>query len=226
MTLSERLTGVLSVLEPAMATSSEACFADPHAARVYAHYLMAMHDIVCASVPLMCAAREGLVGRGHSLASRVIPYLDEHIEEERGHDQLVLHDLQTLGYDRSWVMSQDPFENAAAMVGAQYYWVHHRDPVVLLAYPFVLEGYPTTIAWVSELEVRTALPTEAFSALRLHARLDHGHRDKLHRLLDELALPEPVSHWLTVNALQTMGHVIGVLAEAAARGRVLSVAAG
>ena len=37
---------------------------------------------------------------------------------------------------------------AAALVGAQYYWIRHVHPVALLGYVMLLEGYPPSAGTV------------------------------------------------------------------------------
>ena len=61
-------------------------------------------------------------------AAGLAAYLEHHLDEERGHDDWLLEDLEVLGVRarRSWRVRPRPC--VAALVGAQYYWIEHYDP--------------------------------------------------------------------------------------------------
>jgi hypothetical protein len=165
---------------------------DPRLGELWPEYLVLQHQIIRATVPLTEAAlgraREG----DDPLAEPLAAYLEEHVDEELGHDDTLLGDLELLGLDRATVRARMPSPAAAALVGGQYYWIHHHHPVAFLGYVALMEGYPPTPELIDELVQRSGLPRAAFSTYAEHAELDPGHRDHLDRTID--ALPLDASH--------------------------------
>jgi len=136
---------------------------------LYKDYLVLQHGIIRASVPLM---EEALMNAQNLDDDPLSPYfqryLEQHIPEERHHDDWVLEDLEVLGVDRREVLARQPPPAVAAMVGSQYYWIRHYHPVALLGYIAVLEGYPPTIEGLQELVKLSGLPCSAFRTLEKH----------------------------------------------------------
>ena len=120
----------------------------------------------------------------------VAGYLDEHIPEEEEHDEWLLEDLELVGVPTTAVLERPPSPTVAALVGAQYYWIHHYHPVALLGYIAVLQGYPPDPADVAALEDRTGNASQAFRTLAAHAELDQHHRDELMDAIDALPLSD------------------------------------
>ena len=148
---------------------------------------MIQHQIIRATVPLtIAAAKRTRELRGDPLAEPLAAYLDEHVDEERGHDDTLLDDLELLGIGRADVLALVPPPSVAELVGAQYYWLLHHHPLMFLGFVGVMEGYPPTPELVELLIERTGYPPEAFQTFAEHAELDPGHRDHLDRVLDTL----------------------------------------
>lgn len=156
---------------------------------LYKDYLVLQHGIIRASVPLM---EEALMNAQNldddPLSPYLQRYLEQHIPEERHHDDWVLEDLEVLGVDRREVLARQPPPAVAAMVGSQYYWIRHYHPVALLGYIAVLEGYPPTIEGLQELVKLSGLPCSAFRTLEKHIRIDPVHCRDLNALFDEAPL--------------------------------------
>ena len=126
--------------------------------------------------------------RNDPLAAPLARYLEEHVDEELGHDETLLDDLELLGVDRASVLARMPSPAVAALVGSQYYWILHYHPVAFLGYVALMEGYPPTPELIDELIERTGFPRDAFRTYVEHAELDPGHRDHLDRTIDSLPL--------------------------------------
>ena len=176
------------VSEPLEAASTR-LMTHPRIRDAYPEYLITVHCVIRASVPLMLSAhdRSKAMAPDH-VAEALAPYLERHIEEERGHDEWVLEDLEALGIDRSEVLSRVPSQSVACMIGSQYYWTLHFHPVTLLGYLAVTEGYPTPPQLIEQLVRRTGLPRSAFRTLVEHAELDSGHGDEIDQMIDSLPL--------------------------------------
>ena len=89
---------------------------------------------------------------------------------------------------RKDVLKRIPPPSAAALAGAQYYWIRHVHPVALLGFIAVLEGTPPDVDFFEATADRIGVPRKAFSNLLLHGKLDPQHRDDLDRALDSLPL--------------------------------------
>jgi pyrroloquinoline quinone (PQQ) biosynthesis protein C len=183
----------------------------PAVAQRYERYLVAMHGVIRASVPLMEAAvrrcrNADVAGR---LATGLDAYLSRHIEEERGHDEWLRQDLAALGADPDELLRRAPDAVVAQLVGAQYYWIAHAHPAIVLGYIWLLESYPPAPAFIDELQRRTGHPAAAFRTLRRHADLDPGHRAELAALLDMLRPGPRTRAAIDANML----HSVGALTE-------------
>lgn len=185
----------------------------------YTAYLVTMHTIVRATVPLMelalacarersrCAAPEAEV------LGELERYLTRHIREESGHDVWILEDLAAAGADPAAAHDALPSPTVASLVGAQHYWAAHVHPVALLGHIAVMEGAPPTEAVVALLRQRTGLCDGAFRSLSRHAVLDRNHRRDVSDLLDRLSLPGRLERLVGTSALHTAAGVAAVIAE-------------
>ena len=115
-------------------------------------------------------------------------YLEEHVEEEEGHDETLLDDLELLGVDRATVLERMPTPAVASLVGCQYYWIHHHHPIAFLGFIALMEGHPPTRELVETLISATGYPRAAFRTFVEHGELDPGHRDRLDQTIDSLPL--------------------------------------
>jgi Iron-containing redox enzyme len=154
---------------------------------LWPEYLVVQHQIIRATVPLTRVALE----RARALDEpELAQYLALHVDEELGHDETLLGDLELLGLPPENVLGRMPSPAVASLVGAQYYWILHHHPVAFLGYVGVMEGYPPTDELVELLLERTRFPREAFTTFAEHGELDPGHRNHLDRTLDALPLTE------------------------------------
>ena len=150
---------------------------------------------------------------GDPLAPPLAAYLELHVDEELGHDETLLDDLELLGLSRETVRERMPPLSVAELVGAQYYWILHHHPVAFLGYVGVMEGYPPTEELIEELVRRAGLPREAFQTFAEHGELDPGHRDHLDRTLDALPLNERHEQVIGASAIATVALATRALEE-------------
>lgn len=186
------------------------------AEQLYPQYLVTIHQMIRASVPLMEAGAsraENLAQHGDALAKGVAAYLGHHIREEQGHDEWLLQDLEAIGCSRESAWAQVPSPTVASLVGAQYYWIHHHHPLALLGYIAILEGYPPQISQLEALERITSYPRPAFRTLRKHSHLDVRHSEDLNRALDALPLTQSDERLLGISALHTVALAATALEE-------------
>jgi Iron-containing redox enzyme len=138
------------------------------------------------------------------VAACVAEYVSRHIPEELHHDEWLLADLEALGQNREQVLENLPSPTAAALVGAQYYWIFHAHPVSLLGYLAVLEGEPPSTVFLEEVAAKSGLPAEAFRTFIRHGHLDLQHRDDLNEALDRMPLNAQHTALIGISAVQTV----------------------
>jgi hypothetical protein len=173
---------------------------------LFPKFLVAVHGSVRATVPLMTAAMAASRRAADPrLGGLLQQYFEQHIAEEADHEEWLLQDLEVLGFRREIVLAHPGAPAIAALVGAQYYWIHHGHPVALLGLFAVLEGHPPTLEHLDDVRRRTGLPREAFRMLQHHAELDVVHGDELFSLVDRLPLDRSHVELLGLSALHTIG---------------------
>lgn len=161
---------------------------------------------------MQTARREALTHDG-AAARTLASYLATHIEEETGEDEWVLQDLGVLGVERPTVLAHIPSPNVARLVGAQYYWVFHVDPIAVLGYLAALERDPPSSDFIEELIRRTGHDRAAFRTLIAHAERDPEHADELDELLDHIELTGTQWELVSLSALSTVHMLARVLGE-------------
>jgi Iron-containing redox enzyme len=187
----------------------------PRLGELWPEYLVVQHQIIRATVPLTEAAlsRARELEGADPVSGPLASYLEEHVDEELGHDETLLGDLELLGVDRATVLGRMPSPSVAGLVGGQYYWIHHYHPVAFLGYVALMEGYPPTPELIDELVERSGHPRAAFRTYVEHAELDPGHRDHLDRTIDSLPLDASHEVALGISAIATAALAASSLEE-------------
>ena len=198
-----------------MAAAYDALVEHPRLGELWPEYLVQQHQIIRATVPLTRAAlvRARETAGADPIAAPLAAYLEEHVDEELGHDETLLDDLELLSVERADVLGRMPSPTVAALVGSQYYWILHYHPIAFLGFVALMEGFPPTPELIETLIARTGLPREAFRTYVEHADLDPGHRDHLDRTLDSLPLTREHEAALGLSAIASAAHVAQALAE-------------
>lgn len=204
-TESRRLRGKLELVLPALLATGRRLISHPGLHTIYPEFLVMTHGIIRASVRLMeTALTTARTLPDDQVAVLLADYLEHHIPEERGHDDWLLTDLESIGVPREQVLSRVPSPTIAALVGSQYYWVQHVHPVGLLGYIAMFEGYPPTRQDIDRVQAATGYGPEAFRTLLLHADLDPHHGDVLDDLLDSLPLTEQQRTLMGLSAISSV----------------------
>jgi len=148
-----------------------------------------------------------------TLAPPMIRYLEQHAEEETGHDEWILDDAEAMGMSRDEILNRRPGQNASHIVGAQYYWIYHYHPVAFLGYIAVMEGNPASTDFFEDVARRNGLPLETISSFLYHSKIDPTHKTDLDRLLDDLPLGPKETELIGLSALRTIQYVTTMLKE-------------
>jgi hypothetical protein len=203
MRRSEQLRFRMALTNGDLVRALDALWAHTDLARLFPEYLVLLHQIIRASVPLMQAARAQALQLPSSdpLRQLLADYLTQHIDEERDHDEWTLEDLGSIGLSRQEILDRIPAPATAAFVGSQYYWIYHYHPVGLLGYISVLESDPGTPDIYDDLERRTGLPKALFRTYRMHGELDPQHAEELNEFIDSLPLTAKQMSLIGISAM-------------------------
>jgi Iron-containing redox enzyme len=186
---SARLRAKIELASAPLAHACETLFEHDRLAELLPEYFIEMHTVIRATVPLLeLSARTAAAAEDDPVAAGAAPYLAEHAEEERHHDEWLLEDLELIGVDRRAVLERVPSPAVARLVGAQYYWVLHYHPVAILGYLSLMEGSPPSNWLIDHLIEKSGFPREFFRTYALHGELDAHHLEELDEAIDALPL--------------------------------------
>ena len=204
-TPSIRLRRKIDLVAEPFAASCHALVRHPRLAELWPEFLITQHAIIRATVPLTEAAatRAAAMVDVDPVASGLTRYLEEHVEEELGHDDSLLDDLELVGVDRATVLGHMPSPAIASLIGCQYYWIHHHHPIAFLGFVALMEGDPPTQELIDTLVCATGFPRAAFNTFVEHGELDPGHRDRLDRTIDSMELTSEHETIMGISAMSS-----------------------
>jgi hypothetical protein len=216
---SRRLRRQIERVLPAVSEAFAAVALHPRLRELYPEFLVCVHQMVRATVPLMRTAlrRCRELEDTDPVAAAMAPYLEQHIKEELHHDDWLLEDLEVLGLPRGDVLRRMPSSSVASMIGGHYYWILHHHPVAKLGQIAVMEGYPALVETIDLLADRTGYPRAAFRTLEKHCHLDTRHRDDFDEALDRMPLGEEHHAILVTSARHTVHGAARIYRELVAR---------
>ena len=139
------------------------------------------------TVPLMMACGARLPLRLEWLREAVCEYIDD----EYGHEQWVLNDIEACGGDRNAVRDGHPSLPIELMVSFLYDLIARDNPVGLFGMVNVLEGTSIALAThaAGSIRERLELPESAFTYLSSHGSLDIEHMQTYRLLMNQLEDP-------------------------------------
>jgi pyrroloquinoline quinone (PQQ) biosynthesis protein C len=205
---SEIVRGKIRLFGQQLGLASYRFWTSPDFPRLYREYIFQSYSIIRASVPLMEAAEQACRRSEYAedpALQGFARYLRRHIPEETGHHEWILDDGEAMGLKRADILSRLPLERATHLVGAQYYWIHHYNPIALCGYIATMEGDPPTTEFIEDVARRNDLPRECFSSFLYHAKIDPQHRRDLNAVLDSLPLKPDHLALIGLSSLRTIG---------------------
>ena len=123
--------------------------------------------------------------------------IGEYIEEEMGHQEWVLNDIETCGGNKEAVRHSSTAATSASlatevMVAYAYDMINRVNPVGFFGMVLVLEGTSTAVATQAgeTLMQSLNLPKKAFSYLLSHGSLDISHVSFYESLVNQVTNPE------------------------------------
>ena len=150
----------------------------------YTAFLKEAYHHVKHTVPLLMTCGGRLSSNYEWLRTAIAEY----IEEEIGHQEWILNDIEACGLDKEKVRSSTAGINTEIMVSYAYDIVHRRNPVGFFGMVYVLEGTSVALATQAAeiIQSKLQLPNQAFSYLTSHGSLDIKHIDFYKHLVCKL----------------------------------------
>jgi pyrroloquinoline quinone (PQQ) biosynthesis protein C len=101
----------------------------------------------------------------------------EYIEEELGHQEWILNDIEQCAFDKESARFSTPAFATELMVAYAYDLINRVNPLAFFGMVHVLEGTSIVIAdnAATSIQKTLDLPDQAFSYLRSHGSLDQEH---------------------------------------------------
>ncbi len=139
----------------------------------YRYFLEQAFHHVRHTVPLMMACGAHLPARLEHVRKALVEY----IEEEYGHDEWILNDIEVSGGEKEVVRNNTPCLPIELMVAFLYDQINRGNPMAFFGMVMVLEG--TSIKLATQMgrivQTKLGLPDKAFSYLFSHGHLDQDH---------------------------------------------------
>lgn len=114
--------------------------------------------------------------------------LAEYIEEETGHQEWILNDIEAAGGDKEAVRYGKPKMPTELMVSYAYDTIQRNNPLSFFGMVLVLEGTSIKLATnaAGVIKETLGLPDKAFSYLTSHGSLDIEHMKFFESLMDRV----------------------------------------
>lgn len=171
----------------------------------YLAFLAEAYHHVKHTVPLLMACGARLP----SHLAWVRTAIGRYIEEEMGHEEWILGDIEACGGDPEAVRDGAPGFATELMVAYAYDTVQRRNPAGFFGMVHVLEGTSIELATraAEALQSALGLPSQAFTYLRSHGALDVGHVDFFRGLMDRIEGEE--DRWAVIHAARAFYRLYG-----------------
>lgn len=157
--------------------------------QTYIAFLTQAYHHVKHTTPLLMACGGRLSGQYEWLRTAI----GEYIEEEMGHQEWVLNDIEVCGADKEAVRNSSYAVTSASqatelMVAYAYDMIYRVNPVGFFGMVLVLEGTSTAVATQAgeKLMQSLNLPKKAFSYLLSHGSLDISHVSFYESLMNQI----------------------------------------
>lgn len=154
----------------------------------YVAFLQQAYHHVKHTTPLLMATGAGLPESKEWLREAVAEY----IEEELGHQEWILSDIEACGFDKEKARHSTPNLSTELMVSYAYDTVSRVNPLGFFGMVNVLEGTSINIADLAAGKIQEVLglPASAFSYLRSHGALDQEHIKFYESLMNKIEEPD------------------------------------
>ncbi|MCL1480436.1 MAG: AMP-binding protein [Marinobacter sp.] len=168
---------------PVVKAIGEGCFS----LESYTWFLTQAFHHVKHTVPLMMACGAKLPSRMEFVRKALVEYIDE----EYGHDEWILNDLDACNADKEAIRTGKPDVSIELMVAYLYDQINRGNPAAFFGMVQVLEGTSIELATplAEQIQKILGLPNQAFSYLYSHGALDQEHFEFFRNLMDGITDP-------------------------------------
>ncbi|MBL4805283.1 MAG: iron-containing redox enzyme family protein [Alphaproteobacteria bacterium] len=139
----------------------------------YIAYLTEAYHHVSQTVPFLMTMGAKLPQSKKWLHKAIIEYQ----EEEVGHEEWILNDIEAAGGDKEQARASVPNLETQVLIAYNYDYIKRKNPVGFLGMVFMLESTSIQIAnkGADAVKDKLGLPKKAFSYLYSHGELDISH---------------------------------------------------
>lgn len=118
--------------------------------------------------------------------------ISEYIEEEKGHEEWILNDIQVAGGDKEKARNAAPNLETQVLVAYNYDYIARKNPIGFLGMVFMLESTSIQIAnnGADAVKTKLGLPQSAFTYLYSHGALDIEHLKFFEQLVNKISDPD------------------------------------
>ena len=182
---------------------------------LYLNYLVSAYHHVRHTCPLLGLALSRCDSGDQFYRAGLLAYLDE----EKGHEEWILDDIQALGVNAQAVRNALAPFSVRMMVAYANYAIERISPYAMLGMVHVLEGMSVALARAAASAIQTSLGVSSggggFSYLTSHGQLDEDHVAAFAVLLDQIDTPErrAIVIQAAKDFYQLFGNVFKELAE-------------
>jgi len=154
----------------------------------YIAYLTEAYHHVSHTVPLLMSMGAKIPQEKKWLHKAIIEYQ----EEEVGHEEWILNDIQACGSDKEAARASTPNLETQLLIAYNYDYINRKNPVGFLGMVYMLESTSTQIAnaGADAVKEKLKLPKKAFSYLYSHGELDISHMKFFEKTVDQITNPE------------------------------------
>lgn len=154
----------------------------------YISFMADLYPIVSNFCPTMAAAASRCAGQ----YELVRLYLYDHIYEEKGHEKIVLQDVEAFGVSSDEVIKKPVRESVQAMLAFNYHAALRENPCSVLGMIYVLEIISSVYAGKVAHALASSMGrniSEGFIFLHSHSSVDMEHMAKLRQLFQLIESP-------------------------------------
>lgn len=154
----------------------------------YIAYLTEAYHHVSHTVPFLMSMGAALPSSKKWLHKAIIEYQ----EEEVGHEEWILNDIESAGGDKDAARNAKPNLETQVLIAYNYDYIARKNPVGFLGMVFMLESTSTQIAnkGADAVKEKLNLPKKAFSYLYSHGELDISHMKFFEETVNQITDPE------------------------------------
>ncbi|MBR9856746.1 MAG: iron-containing redox enzyme family protein [Gammaproteobacteria bacterium] len=187
-----------------------ACQRGDIALNSYVAFLTQAYHHVRHTVPLLMACGARLPASHEWVREALVEY----IEEEVGHQEWILNDINACGADAEAVRHGRPGADIELMVAFLYHQIDRGNPMALFGMVQVLEGTSVAIALTvaEQLQRGLHLPEQAMSYLSSHGALDQEHLRFFESLMNKVS--EPADQAAIIHAARIVYRLYGDMLRA------------